>query len=74
MECAGMFQPVFVLSGCCQGLEIGLDTDAIAFGSVVQKSQSSRKLVMSNTGEEITLKNPCFYTIIIVYKLIVFKN
>ena len=55
MECAGMFQPVFVLSGCCQGLEIGLDTDAIAFGSVVQKSQSSRKLVMSNTGEEITL-------------------
>ena len=50
MECAGMFQPVFVLSGCCQGLEIGLDTEAIAFGTVVQKSHSSRKLVMSNTG------------------------
>ena len=33
MECAGMFQPVFVLSGCCQGLEIGLDTEAIAFGT-----------------------------------------
>lgn len=46
-----MFQPVFVLSGCCQGMEVALDTEAIAFGSVVQKSQSNRKLIMSNTGK-----------------------
>lgn len=55
MECSTMSQPVFVLSGCCQGLEIGLDTEAIAFGSVVQKSQSSRRLIMSNTGVLIAI-------------------
>lgn len=46
-----MFQPVFVLTGSCQGMEVGLDSEAIGFGSVVQKSQSSRKLVMSNSGD-----------------------
>lgn len=51
MECAGMFQPVFVLTGSCQGMEVGIDSEAISFGSVVQKSQSSRKLVMTNTGD-----------------------
>lgn len=51
MEYSGMFQPLFVLTGCCQGMDITLDTEAIAFGSVVQKSQSSRKLVMTNSGD-----------------------
>lgn len=51
LECAGMFQPVFVITGCCHGIQIDLDTEAIAFGSVVQKSQSGRKLVMTNSGD-----------------------
>ena len=51
MECAGLSQPLFVVGGCCQGIEISLDTDYIPFGSVVQKSSSSRKLIMHNTGD-----------------------
>ncbi|CAH1779299.1 unnamed protein product [Owenia fusiformis] len=51
LECAGMFQPLFAVTGCCHGIEINLDTDAIPFGAVVQKSSSTRKLVMNNTGD-----------------------
>jgi hydrocephalus-inducing protein len=51
LECAGLFQPLFVVSGSCQGTEIQLDATSIPFGAVVQKSSSSRKLIMSNTGD-----------------------
>ena len=51
LECAGLSQPLFVIQGSCLGMEISLDTDAIPFGSVVQRSQSSRKIIMSNTGD-----------------------
>ncbi|XP_064641495.1 hydrocephalus-inducing protein-like isoform X2 [Lineus longissimus] len=51
MECAGLYQPLFVLSGSCQGIEITLDADAIPFGAVIQKSQSTRSVVMSNSGD-----------------------
>ena len=51
MECAGMYQPLFVVSGSCQGIEISLDTAAIPFGAVAQRSSSSRKLLMQNTGD-----------------------
>jgi hypothetical protein len=51
MECAGLYQPLFVITGSCQGIEISLDADAIPFGAVIQKSQSTRRIVMSNTGD-----------------------
>ena len=51
LECAGLSQPLFVIKGSCLGMEISLDTVAIPFGAVVQRSQTSRKIVMSNTGD-----------------------
>ena len=51
MECGGLSQPLFVIQGLCLGMEINLDTNAIPFGAVVQRSQTSRKIVMSNTGD-----------------------
>ncbi|KAL3860158.1 hypothetical protein ACJMK2_010318 [Sinanodonta woodiana] len=51
LECAGMYQPLFVIQGCCLGMEISLDSTSIPFGVVVQRSQTSRKVVMSNTGD-----------------------
>ena len=51
MECAGMSQTLFVINGCCQGIDISLDTDYIPFGSVVQRSSSTRKIIMMNSGD-----------------------
>lgn len=51
MESAGLSQTLFVINGCCQGVEITLDTDYIPFGSVVQRSSNMRKLIMTNTGD-----------------------
>ncbi|XP_046359897.2 hydrocephalus-inducing protein homolog isoform X3 [Haliotis rufescens] len=51
LECAGLYQPLFVVKGSCLGMEIALDTEGIPFGTVVQRSQSTRKLVMCNTGD-----------------------
>ena len=46
-----MSQPIFVVTGSCQGIEISLDGDSVPFGAVVQGSRSSRKLIMHNTGD-----------------------
>ncbi|KAK6983379.1 hydrocephalus-inducing protein, partial [Biomphalaria glabrata] len=51
MECAGMSQPLFVVKGSCLGMEINLDSDYLAFGTVYQRSSSTRKLVMTNSGD-----------------------
>ncbi|CAL1541298.1 unnamed protein product [Lymnaea stagnalis] len=51
MECSGISQPLFVVKGSCLGMEISLDSDYLAFGTVFQRSSSIRKLVMSNTGD-----------------------
>lgn len=51
LECAGMSQPIFVVTGSCQGIEISLDGDSVPFGAVVIGSCSSRKLIMHNTGD-----------------------
>ena len=51
MECAGMSQPLFIVTGSCQGLEICLDQDSIPFGAVVQGSSSKRRFVMLNRGD-----------------------
>ncbi|XP_076808093.1 hydrocephalus-inducing protein homolog isoform X2 [Clavelina lepadiformis] len=51
MECADLSQPIFIVSGSCQGVEINLDQDSIPFGAVVQGSQSEKRFVMYNTGD-----------------------
>lgn len=51
LECAGMSQPIFVVTGSCQGIEIALDSDSVPFGAVVLGSRSTRKLIMHNTGD-----------------------
>lgn len=62
MECAGLVQTLFVVTGCCQGLEIALDVDSVPFGAVVQNSSSTRQLIMNNTGDigaRFTLLSDC---------------
>jgi len=51
MECAGVSQTLFTVTGACQGFEIKLDTNAIPFGSVTLGSSSLRKLIMVNSGD-----------------------
>ena len=51
LECAGLSQPLFVVSGQCQGIEITLDSESVPFGAVVLGSRSTRKLIMRNTGD-----------------------
>ena len=51
LECAGLLQTLFVISGSCQGLEIALDVDSVLFGAVVQSSSSTRQFIMNNTGD-----------------------
>ena len=51
LECAGISQPLFVVTGSCHGMEIKLDSDALPFGSVTLGSSSSRKMIMYNIGD-----------------------
>ncbi|KAJ8247379.1 hypothetical protein GJAV_G00245710 [Gymnothorax javanicus] len=51
LECLGTTQPLLVLKGCCQGMEISLDQDYLPFGAVAQRCQSTRRIIMSNTGD-----------------------
>jgi hydrocephalus-inducing protein len=51
MECVGLSQPLFVLKGSCLGMEITLDTNHMPFGTVYQRSQNIRKLIMTNSGD-----------------------
>ncbi|XP_049719569.1 hydrocephalus-inducing protein homolog isoform X3 [Elephas maximus indicus] len=51
MECMGLLRPLFLLSGCCQALEISLDQDHLPFGPVVYQTQATRRILMLNTGD-----------------------
>ncbi|XP_071959113.1 hydrocephalus-inducing protein homolog isoform X2 [Antedon mediterranea] len=51
LECEGLSQPLFVVNGSCQGIEITLDQDSIPFGAVSMRSSTTRKLLMYNTGD-----------------------
>uniref|UniRef100_H3AN97 Abnormal spindle-like microcephaly-associated protein ASH domain-containing protein n=1 Tax=Latimeria chalumnae TaxID=7897 RepID=H3AN97_LATCH len=51
LDCAGMSRPLFLLTGCCQGIEICLDQNHISFGAVVLGSQALRRVVMQNSGD-----------------------
>ena len=51
LECLGTSQPLFVVTGSCHGLEILLDTSRVPFGAVTQHSESSRRILMINSGD-----------------------
>ena len=40
-----------MVTGCCQGLDISLDSEHLPFGAVVQHSRSSRRVLMINSGD-----------------------
>lgn len=51
MESMGLLRPLFILSGCCQALEISLDQEYLAFGPVIYQTQAARRILMLNTGD-----------------------
>lgn len=51
MEWMGLLRPLFLLSGCCQALEISLDQEHLPFGPVVYQTQATRRILMMNTGD-----------------------
>ncbi|KAM5296381.1 hydrocephalus-inducing protein homolog isoform 1-T2 [Glossophaga mutica] len=51
MESMGLLRPLFLLSGCCQALEISLDQQHIPFGPVVFQTKATRRILMLNTGD-----------------------
>ncbi|XP_051727085.1 hydrocephalus-inducing protein homolog [Ctenopharyngodon idella] len=51
LECLGAVRPLLVMKGCCQGVEVRLDTDYLQFGAVVQRCQATRRIIMQNTGD-----------------------
>ncbi|XP_027261798.1 hydrocephalus-inducing protein homolog isoform X2 [Cricetulus griseus] len=51
MEWMGLLRPLFLLSGCCQALEISLDQEHLPFGPVVHQTQATRRILMMNTGD-----------------------
>nr|XP_014334844.1 PREDICTED: hydrocephalus-inducing protein homolog [Bos mutus] len=51
MECMGLLRPLFLISGCCQALEISLDQEHLPFGPVVCQTQATRRILMLNTGD-----------------------
>ncbi|KAM9351908.1 hydrocephalus-inducing protein homolog [Symphorus nematophorus] len=50
-EFAGLLHPLLTIQGCCQGVEVQLDQNHLAFGAVVQRCQAKKKIVMMNTGD-----------------------
>ncbi|KAM7396206.1 hypothetical protein PAMP_019263 [Pampus punctatissimus] len=50
-ECAGLLHPLLTIQGCCQGVEVQLDQDYLAFGAVVQRCQAKKRIIMMNTGD-----------------------
>lgn len=50
-EYYGNLIPIFAITGCCQGIEFQLESDAVSFGTVFQRCQATRRLIMSNTGD-----------------------
>ncbi|XP_036202709.1 hydrocephalus-inducing protein homolog [Myotis myotis] len=51
MESMGLLRPLFLLSGCCQALEVSLDQQHIPFGPVVYQTKATRRILMLNTGD-----------------------
>lgn len=51
IDVAGSKKKLLTLSGCCQGMEVSLDTDTLSFGTVCLGSQLVRKVRLQNRGD-----------------------
>ncbi|NXL46323.1 HYDIN protein, partial [Podilymbus podiceps] len=51
LECNGLVRSLFVVRGSCQGIHVSLDQEHLSFGAVVQRSYTSQRVIMQNTGE-----------------------
>ncbi|KAM8849594.1 hydrocephalus-inducing protein homolog isoform 2-T2 [Spinachia spinachia] len=50
-EIAGWLHPVLSIHGCCQGVEVQLDQNHLAFEAVVQRCQATKRIIMRNAGD-----------------------
>ncbi|KAJ3596852.1 hypothetical protein NHX12_003252 [Muraenolepis orangiensis] len=50
-ECLGVLRPLLTARGSCQCVEVQLDPDYLAFGAVVQRCTTAKRVVLSNTGD-----------------------
>ncbi|XP_060779913.1 hydrocephalus-inducing protein homolog [Neoarius graeffei] len=51
LKCLGTIRPLLVLKGCCQGVEVTLDQSYLSFGAVAQHCQTTRHIMLQNTGD-----------------------
>lgn len=59
LKCLGTIRPLLVLKGCCQGVEVTLDQSYLSFGAVAQHCQTTRHIMLQNTGD---IGARCIYT------------
>ncbi|KAL0967856.1 hypothetical protein UPYG_G00258420, partial [Umbra pygmaea] len=50
-QCLGTVNPLLMLKGCCQAVEVKLDQDYLSFGAVAQRCKSTRCIIMHNIGD-----------------------
>ncbi|KNC50959.1 hydrocephalus inducing isoform b [Thecamonas trahens ATCC 50062] len=48
---AGVRRGLAVVSGCCQGVEVKVDTNEVAFGAVTSGSSTTKVLALQNIGD-----------------------
>ncbi|XP_075998116.1 hydrocephalus-inducing protein homolog [Genypterus blacodes] len=48
---AGLVRPLLTIQGCCQGVEVYLDRDHLAFGATAPRGHTRKRIVMMNTGD-----------------------
>lgn len=51
IQIAGSRKKLLTLNGCCQGMDIALESDTLSFGTVCLGSQLTRKLRLQNRGD-----------------------
>jgi len=51
LECDGLSQTLFVVTGSALGMEVSLDYRTIPFGVVVPRNSVERSLMLHNTGD-----------------------
>ena len=50
-ECAGQITALMEVRGACQGVQLEMDNDQLAFGSVNVHSRSVKRVLLSNSGD-----------------------
>jgi hydrocephalus-inducing protein len=50
-ECQGHLLPLMTVQGACQGVQLEMDNDQLAFGVVAVQSRAVKRVLLSNTGD-----------------------